>query len=66
MAKKEDIELVKVKVLKNLKYNTKIKAIGDELEVNKNDVKEMVDKNLVEILEVINNAQESTTTNATE
>lgn len=51
MAKK-DIEMIKVKALKNLKYNTTIVNVDDEFEINKIDVEELVNKNLVKVLEV--------------
>lgn len=50
MAKKNDenIELVKVKALACLKYNKEYMAIGQEFEVNKNDLEEMVKRGLIE------------------
>lgn len=53
MASKKDIEMVKVKALKNLKYNTTIVNVDDEFEINKTDEEELVKNNLVKVLEVI-------------
>ncbi|EQB3101468.1 hypothetical protein ACYIU4_002831 [Clostridium botulinum] len=50
MAKKNE-EMIKVKAIVCLKYNRKYIEIGQEFEVNKDDVKEMLDRGLIKLLE---------------
>ncbi|AKA70138.1 hypothetical protein [Clostridium scatologenes] len=61
MASKKDIEMVKVKALKNIKYNTTIVNADDEFEINKVDEEELVKNNLVKVLEVIITQEEEKT-----
>ncbi len=49
--KKEQVLMVKVKCLVNLKYDREVKKMGEELQVRSEDVKGLVKRELVEPME---------------
>ncbi|WPC42954.1 hypothetical protein [Clostridium sp. JS66] len=63
---KKEIELIKVKALKNIKYNNLILKIDDEFEINKDDQEELVSKKLIKVLEVQVTQEDTQQSNDTE